>query len=49
MSSAGMGILLGSNVVKKEPPEILYVPKKEGPFELNENHELYLEHWPVEP
>ena len=48
MSSVGMSILLSANVTDRQPGEILYIPKKEGPMELNEDHELYLQHWPVD-
>lgn len=48
MSSIGMSILLSANVAEKQPNEVLYIPKREGPFDLNNEHELYLEHWPVD-
>ena len=48
MSSVGMSILLSANVAERQDGEILYIPKREGPLELNNNHELYLQHWPVE-
>ena len=47
MSSIGMGILLSSTVSeKKQSSESLLVPKREGPFEL-ENGRLYITHQPV--
>jgi len=42
MSSVGMSILLSANVAERQDGEILYIPKREGPLELNNNHELYL-------
>ena len=46
MSSISMGILLSANMMEKENSELL-VPRREGPFELNEDHRLYLQDWPV--
>lgn len=48
MSSISMGILLSAKVAdEKDEDEGLLIPKREGPFYL-ENHCLELQHWPVE-
>jgi len=47
MSSIGMGILLSSSVIEKTKSDPLLVSKREGPFELDNNHRLFLQHWPV--
>ena len=47
LSSISMGILLSASVASREENEKLLVPKREGPFEPNEECELFLEHWPV--
>ena len=47
MSSMGMGILLSAHVTEKGIDEPLLVSKREGPYDLDDNHCLYLEHWPV--
>ena len=47
MSSIGMGILLSSTVSeKKQSSESLLVPKREGPFELEDGC-IYITHQPV--
>ena len=48
MSSISMSILLSANVGEKTKAKPLYVPRREGPFELDDNHRLYLDHWPVD-
>lgn len=48
MSSVGMGILLGANVISgggKDTP--LYINMKEGPLEFSMNNVVQLKHWPV--
>ena len=47
LSSISLGILLSASMSTPEKGEKLLVPKREGPFELNDQHRLYLEHWPV--
>lgn len=47
MSSVSMGVLLSASVVEKTKSDPLLVSKREGPFELNDQHRLFLEHWPV--
>ena len=47
LSAVSMGILLSANVGENKPEKPLLAPKREGPFYLNSNHRLYLEHWPV--
>ena len=47
MSSISMGMLLSSVTSSPEPQEPLLVYKTEGPFILNDEHQLFLEHWPV--
>ncbi len=47
MSSIGMGILLSSTVSeKKQSSESLLIPKREGPFELEDGC-IYITHQPV--
>ena len=47
MSSIGMGILLSSTVYEqKQSSESLLIPKREGPFEL-EDGRIYITHQPV--
>lgn len=48
MSSISLGILLSADVGEKTKGKPLYVPKREGPYQLDDNHRLFLEHWPVE-
>jgi len=47
MSSVGMSILLGANVLSKEQDKPLYIHKKEGPFKVGADRYIYLKHWPV--
>ena len=49
MSSVSMGILLSAHVNLKPKKEILMVPKREGPFTLDENDCFELEHMPILP
>ena len=48
MSSISMGVLLSADVTHKTSEDPLLVSKREGPFELDDEHCLELEHWPVE-
>ena len=48
MSSVGMGILLSANVGSESPDKPLYIPMKEGPFEVDGNSRVFLKHWPVD-
>lgn len=48
MSSVGMSILLGANVVARQENTPMYIPKREGPKDLVGDHELHLQHWPVD-
>ena len=48
MSAASFGILLNSKVLQAQDNKILLVPKREGPFELSNEHRLFLKHWPVD-
>lgn len=47
MSAVSMSILLNASVTQKLKNEII-VPKTEGPFYLNDDYRVFLEHWPVE-
>ena len=47
MSSISMGILLSAAVGSKEKNDPLLVSKREGPYELDDNHRLFLNYWPV--
>lgn len=47
MSSISMGILLSAEVTSKAANESLLVSKREGPYELDDDHRLFLEYWPV--
>ena len=47
MSSISMGILLSAAVGSKEKNDPLLVSKREGPYELDDNHRLFLTYWPV--
>ena len=47
MNTAGTGILFSAKVTTEKHEQPLIVPKREGPYNLNGNSELYLEHWPV--
>ena len=48
MSSVGMSILLGSNVISEKDKQPLYIHMKEGPKPCSFNNVLDLKHWPVE-
>ena len=47
MSSVSMSILMACSVLEKTE-ETIIVPKREGPFGLDENSRYCLEHWPVD-
>ena len=47
LSSISMGILLSAAVTSREQGNSILVPKREGPFELNDENELFLDNWPV--
>lgn len=55
LSSISMGILLSASVTEPQKEHKLLVPKREGPFKLEEEpfqtedeaHRIYLQHWPV--
>lgn len=49
MSSISMGILLSANMTKKQEGISLMIPIREGPFELDNNNGLYLNHSPILP
>ena len=59
MSSVGMSILLGSNVLSEKDKDVLYIHMKEGPYKVKakvddntgELEYMYVDikHWPVEP
>lgn len=49
MSSIGMGILLSANMMEKQSGVSFLVPKREGPFILDENDCLELQHMPILP
>lgn len=49
VSQFGLGILLGAKVAQKGIDKPILIHKKEGPYELNDQHRLFLENWPVEP
>ena len=46
MSNIGLGILTSANVLGKSEKDIIYVPKKEGPFELDDNDSYLLKYVP---
>lgn len=48
VSQFGLGVLLGARVAIKGVDKPILMHKKEGPMEINEEHQLFLEHWPVE-
>lgn len=48
MSSISMGILFSANVTEKQKNETMAIPKREGPFSLDENYRVSLEHWPID-
>lgn len=47
VSSISMGMLLSALTLAPQPDEPLLVNKTEGPYSLNDEHQLFLEHWPV--
>lgn len=47
MSKISMGVLLSANVGAQEENKPLLVPKREGPFSLNDDNRIFIEHWPV--
>ena len=49
MSSISMGILFSAHMISKPKQESFMVPKREGPFTLDENDCFKLEHMPVLP
>lgn len=46
MSQTEMSILLGANMVQKKEDVPLFIQIKEGPMQLDNQHRLYLKHWP---
>ena len=49
MSSISMGILLSANMTEKQEGISLMIPIREGPFELDNNNGIYLNHSPILP
>ncbi len=49
MSSISMSILLSANMTEKQEGTSILVPKREGPFELDEEDCFVLEHMPIFP
>ena len=48
MSSVSMGILLSANVTSPaQEDKPLLVSKREGPFDLDDDHCIFLQHWPA--
>ena len=47
MSSVGMSILLGANVLARQEEKPLYIHMKEGPMECSMNNVVQLKHWPA--
>ena len=47
MSSISMGVLLSADVTSQDKNQPLLVSKREGPFELDANNHLFIEHWPA--
>lgn len=47
MSKISMGILFSANVIDKPLGESILVPRREGPYDLDNDHQLFLENWPV--
>ena len=47
VSQFGFGILLGAKVALKGGSKPILMHKTEGPMEINDQHQLFLEHWPV--
>ena len=48
MSSISMGILLSAAVTESRKGDTLLISKREGPFDLDDNHRIFLKHWPVD-
>jgi hypothetical protein len=48
MSAVSMSILLNASVTETAEEQPIIVSKREGPFVLDENHRIVLEHWPVD-
>ena len=49
MSSVSMSILLSANMTEKTNGVSILIPKREGPFELDDEDSFTLEHMPVLP
>lgn len=49
MSSISMGILLSANMTERKDSETLLIPKREGPFSLENDDTFVLEHMPIFP
>ena len=47
MSSISMGILLSAEVTENKIEDPILVPKREGPFILDNNHRVFLQEWPT--
>lgn len=48
VSQFGLGVLLGAKVTQKGIEKPILMHKAEGPMEINDQHQLLIEHWPVE-
>ena len=48
LSSVGLGILVGANVLEKKENQELLVRRKQGPMELDSDHCMVLKDWPVD-
>lgn len=49
MSSISMGILLSANMTEKSQNETLLIPKREGPFMMDDKKGFFLQHMPILP
>jgi hypothetical protein len=47
MSNISMGILFSANVAENKENNVILVQKREGPFDLDSENRLFLQHWPV--
>ena len=47
MSKISMGILFTANVTEKSYGESILIPRREGPYDLDSDHQLFLDNWPV--
>ena len=47
MSAVSLGVLLSSKVLQ-ENKDCILVPKREGPYGLDLDHRLFLQHWPID-